>query len=97
MEFSRQEYWNRLPFPPLGDLPKAGTEPTSPVSPALTGGFFTTEPPGKPMVRMLTFTCVFYHNLKKQKMKTSKVRKGNRPGSHLGLGAGPPGSPGRWW
>ena len=21
MEFSRQEYWNGLPFPPLGDLP----------------------------------------------------------------------------
>ena len=45
MEFSRQEYWNGLPFPPLGDLPKPGTEPTSPASPALAGGFFTTEPP----------------------------------------------------
>ena len=47
MEFSRQEYWGRLPFPPPGDLPDLGIEPTSP---AFAGrlGFFTTEPPGKP-------------------------------------------------
>ena len=45
MEFSRQEYWSRLPFPPPGDLPHLGIEP---VPPALAGGFFTTEPPGKP-------------------------------------------------
>ena len=48
MEFSRQEYWNRLPFPPQRDLADPGIEPASPVSPALAGGFFTTEPPGKP-------------------------------------------------
>ena len=30
--FSRQEYWNRLPFPPLGDLPDAGVKPASPMS-----------------------------------------------------------------
>ena len=41
MEFSRQEYWGGLPFPSLGSLPYPGTEPTSPVSPALAGGFFT--------------------------------------------------------
>ena len=35
MEFSRQEYWSRLPFPPPGDLPDPKIEPTSPVSPAL--------------------------------------------------------------
>ena len=33
--FSRQEYWNGLPFPPPGDFPDPGIEPTSPVSPAL--------------------------------------------------------------
>ena len=27
MVFSRQEYWNGLPFPPLGDLPKLGFKP----------------------------------------------------------------------
>ena len=36
-----------LPCPPPGDLPHPGTEPTSPVSPALQARFFTTEPPGK--------------------------------------------------
>ena len=30
------------------DLPNPGIEPVSLVSPALAGGFFTTEPPGKP-------------------------------------------------
>ena len=48
MEYSRQEYWSRLPFPTPGDLPNPGIEPTSLVSPALAGGFFTTEPPGSP-------------------------------------------------
>ena len=46
--FSRQEYWSGLPCPPPGDLPKLGIEPVSLMSPALAGGFFTTEPPGKP-------------------------------------------------
>ena len=27
--FSRQEYWNGLPFPSPGDLPDLGTEPRS--------------------------------------------------------------------
>ena len=31
MEFSRQEYWIRLPFPFPGDLPHPGIEPRSPV------------------------------------------------------------------
>ena len=46
MGFPRQEYWSGLPFPSLGDLPHSGIEPESPV---LAGGFFTTEPPGKPL------------------------------------------------
>ena len=47
MGFSRQEYWSKLPFPSPGDLPNLGIQPVSPVSPALAGGFFATEPPGK--------------------------------------------------
>ena len=35
MEFSSQEYWSGLPFPPPGDLPNPGIEPESPVAPAL--------------------------------------------------------------
>ena len=45
MGFSRQEYWNGLPFPSPGELPDPGIKPGSPT---LAGGFFTTEPPGKP-------------------------------------------------
>ena len=46
MGFSRQEYWNRLPFLPPGDIPDPGIEPTSYIS----GRFFTAEPPGKSRV-----------------------------------------------
>ena len=35
VEFSRQEYWSELLFPPPGDLPNPGTEPMSLTSPAL--------------------------------------------------------------
>ena len=43
--FSWQEYWSGFPCPPPGDLPNPGIKLTSP---ALAGGFFTTEPRGKP-------------------------------------------------
>ena len=46
MRFSRQEYWSGLPCPPPGDRPNPGTEATYPV---LASGFFTTEPPEKPI------------------------------------------------
>ena len=46
MRFSRQEYWSGFPFPPLRDLPDPGIKPASLMSPALAGGFFTTEPHG---------------------------------------------------
>ena len=49
MDFSRQEYWSGMPFPPPGDLPNPGIESASLASSALAGGFFTTEPSGKPM------------------------------------------------
>ena len=49
MGFPRQQYWNGLPCPPPGDLPDPDIEPTSLVSPALAGGFFTTTSPGKPL------------------------------------------------
>ena len=45
--FPSQEYWSGLPFLSPGDLPNPGLEPESP---ALAGGFFTTEPPGKPIL-----------------------------------------------
>ena len=39
--FPRQGYWSGLPFP----SPDPGVQPESP---ALAGGFFSTDPPGKP-------------------------------------------------
>ena len=48
--FSRQEYWNGLPFPSPGDLQDPGIEPASPARVSRSaGGFFTGEPPGKPL------------------------------------------------
>ena len=44
MEFSRQEYWSGLLFPPLGDLPNPGMEPEFP---ALQVDALPSEPPGK--------------------------------------------------
>ena len=43
LEFSRQEYWSRLPFPPPGDFPDPGIELQSLLSSALAGRFFTTS------------------------------------------------------
>jgi len=47
--FSRQEYGSGLPCPSPGDLPDPGIKNESP---ALAGGFFTTEPPGKHRARV---------------------------------------------
>ena len=44
MEFSKQEYWTRLPFPSPGDLPNLGIEPGSPVLPEDSSPY---EPLGK--------------------------------------------------
>ena len=47
LAFFRQEYWNQLPFSLPWGLPDPGIELASPAAPALSGEFFTTEPPGK--------------------------------------------------
>ena len=59
---SQQEYWSRLPFPPPGDLPYPGIKPMTPMFPTLAGGFFTTEPLGKPHQ--------LYRNIRDQKNVT---------------------------
>ena len=51
MGFSRQEYWNGLPFPTPRDLPNPGIES------ALAGRFFTTTPPGKPVNKADKIPC----------------------------------------
>ena len=52
MGFSRQEYWSGLPFLSPENLSYPGSKPCSP---ALVGGFFTTEPPGRPKSRIHIF------------------------------------------
>ena len=62
-----QEYWGELPFPSPGNLPNPGMEPISLMSPALASGFFTTMPPGEPLVGSLVYPeyledCLAYNN-----------------------------------
>ena len=65
MGFPKQEYWSGQPFPSPGDLPDPGIKPACPVSPALAGGFFTTEPAGRPIApthwRLLKHFRLFTH------------------------------------
>ena len=60
MGFSRQEYWSGLPFPHPEDLPNPGLEPASSRSPALAGGFFTPEPPGKPLTSLMILKRILH-------------------------------------
>ena len=62
MGFSRQEHWSGLPFPSPGDLPDPEIEPASPVSPALAGRLFTSEPPGKLQSPFLTSLPPYPHS-----------------------------------
>ena len=48
----RQEYWSGLLFHAPRDPPGPEIKPESPVSPALAGEFFTTEPPGESKFRI---------------------------------------------
>ena len=61
MGFSREEYWNGLPFPSPGDLSNPGIEPGSP---ALQADSLPAEPPGKPSHLILSNIKV----IKKEKM-----------------------------
>ena len=50
MGFSRQEYWNGLPFPSPGDLPNPGIEPGSP---ALQAEALLSKPPENRRTRQI--------------------------------------------
>ena len=56
MGFSRKQHWSGLPCPSPGDLPDPGIKPPSP---ALASGFFTAEPPGRPLTKL---TCTIDHH-----------------------------------
>ena len=48
LEFSREEYWNGVPFPSPRDLPDSGIKPRSSEFHQLDS--LPSEPPGKPKV-----------------------------------------------
>ena len=54
--FSKQDYWNGLPFPSPGDLPKPGIKPGSP---ALQVVSLLTELPGKPYIPMYIYIHIY--------------------------------------
>ena len=58
-----------LPFPSAGDLSDPRIEP---VSPALAGGFFTTEPPGKPKKKMNRYKYDNQENDRRKRLYTYK-------------------------
>ena len=69
--FPSHEYWSGLLFPSPGDLPNPRTEP---ISPALAGEFFTTEPPGKPF----NILSLFFMEVKRKKKKKESERSGGK-------------------
>ena len=71
MGFPRQEYWSGLPFPPPEDLPNPGIKP---MSPALAGGFFTTEPLGKHSNKYVSINNYFKY--KWTKFSNQKAQSG---------------------
>ena len=63
MEFSRQEYWSRWPFPSPGDLPGPGIKPRSS---ALQAGSLMSETPGKPQLTHSRCLIKFSENKEKK-------------------------------
>ena len=63
---SQARILEQVAFPPPRDLPDPRIKPTSLMSPALTGRFFTTVPPGKPKVKMVLLYYVTFIIIKKK-------------------------------
>ena len=63
MGFFRREHWSGLLFPPPGNVPDPGIEPSSPVSPALQADSLPSELSGKPTLRLnLAKSCSIFFN-----------------------------------
>ena len=89
------KYWSGLRLPPPGDLPSLGIEPAAP---ALGGGFFTTQPPGKPACTLLSqaLSCDNYIYIASPGGSDGKesARSAGDLGSTPGLGRSPGGGHG---
>ena len=57
MEFSRQEYWNGLPYPSPGDLPDLGMEPRCP---ALQADPLPFDPIREVYVYVCVCVCIIF-------------------------------------
>ena len=86
MGFPGQGCWSRLPLPSPGDLPDPGIEPKSP---ALAGGFFTTEPPENLNCVISGFLTVFWHQKwdPNKTFNNSEASEQLRAGTHRTQGA----------
>ena len=80
--FSREEYWNSLPFPPPGDRLNSRIKSPSLAAPAMAGRFFTTESSGKPncilndsLKLFFNFSCILLVFNKKILSNFSKTTK----------------------
>ena len=75
MGFSRQEYWNGLPFPLPGNLPNPQIEPVSLTSPALACRFFTTSTTREAHAKGYTRGFVFYFVLMIRFLFLAKIQE----------------------
>ena len=66
MGFPSHEYWSGLPFPPPGDIPDPGIEPTFP---ALQEDSLPLAPPGKPRTSVTVYK-IFYLDVPKLALNT---------------------------
>ena len=73
MEFSKQEYWSRLPFPSPGDFSDPGIKA---VSPALQADALSSEPSGKPGGMQCMGSQRVRHNLATEQQQI-RMRKTN--------------------
>ena len=76
--FLRQEYWNGLPDPPVGDLPGPGIKLTSLRSPTLAGRFLTTSAIWEAPQDLLELThkkrCPYHHGEWNAKVRSQEIR-----------------------
>ena len=114
--FSSQEYSSGLPFPPPGDLPDPGIgllfsppwdlpDPgIKPTSPALAEGFFTTEPPRKPVLSVGLCYYTPHSSSRHEKQPLLSCCRSPSSGRLTAWGSESaqnqvslPGRPGAWW
>ena len=91
MEFSRQEYWSRLPFPPPGNLPDSGIKPACPAlaggsittTTTWEGGIFITSPLWSfSSIQLWTYCC--YNERKRCKKLSFRKIKGTKCSHYIG-------------